>query len=662
MRSQNKTLVGRAVTAGVIAGVIMLTGAGAAAGYGEFSQEVTLESILVKVARYRHGVDDDVVLELRAHIRNHRRSPEFRAECEGRLMALLQSEATADGKMEACRQLRSLGTARSVPVLEAMLERPKTADMARFALEKIPGGESDLALLRVLETSSGNIRLGIISSLGHRRSPQAVKYLARLAGGKDQAAAQAAVAALGRIATQEAVEALTGLRGVVDEPLVSLLEAGLLNCAETLAADGLRDAADRIYQAMFDSQAELPLRRAALQGLIAVSGESGRDRILKILDDREALFHSAAIAMIPEVFSTDDLRPLLDRLPRLPVTGRVQLITALSSYSSDLLPDMLIQALTDPALDVRLAALQSLQRQGNASMAMLLVRHAVNSHGAEQTAARTALWNLADRRVDEALVAALSREQDAAVLQEVIQAVAERRIMEAKATVFEKMMDPDPRTRIQAFRAFRALCGPEDVPRLIERLLESPDAGEQGELATTAAAAARKIGRPGARADLVVSRLLRAETSDQKKALILVLGKIGEDVSLSELRRALADDDPAVREAAGRALIEWPTPTAKDDVFWLAQNSGHPTLQVLAVRAFVRMVGLDRYRRPEAAVDFLRAILPWIRRPEEKMAVLGVLPLFPSPEALTLAESFLSDASVQEEAQAAVLQLRQSLQ
>jgi len=662
MRSKDNVMFGRVVLVWLLAGAIMFSGACAADVHGDHSQAASLESILKKVAHYRRGVNDDVILELRAYIRSHRQSPDWKAQCEGRLVDLLLGEATADGKMEACRQLRSLGTARSVPALEALLERPESADMARYALEKIPGAESEQALLRALDATSGNMRLGIISSLGHRRSTPAVAALGRLAGGRDPAAARASVTALGRIATKDAAEALMRLRTVVDVSIGSAVDAGLLNCAETLAADGLSAEAARVYQAMFDSQAEIPLRRAALMGLIATSGESGRDRIIEVLDHREAVFHPAAIAMVPEVFSPDDLRPLCDRIPRLPAPSQVQLISVLASYSSDLLPDMLIQALTEPTLEVRLAALKALQRQGDASLAMLLVRQAVNSRGIEQTASRNALWNLADPQVDEILLTALSRDQDAAILQEVIQAVAGRRIEEGKTLVFERMMDPDPQTRIQAFRALRTLAGPEDVPRLLERLLAAEDVGEQEELATTTAVAARKIGRPEARADLVVNKLRSAESPDQKRVLILVLGKIGDDSSLTDLRRALADDDPAVREAAGRALTEWPTPTARDDLFWLAENSDHPTLQVLAVRAYVRLVGLDLHRRPEAAVDSLRAVLPWIRRPEEKMAVLGVLPLFPSREALTLAESFLSDASVQEEAQVAVERLLRSLQ
>jgi hypothetical protein len=73
------------------------------------------------------------------------------------------------------------------------------------------------------------------------------------------------------------------------------------------------------------------------------------------------------------------------------------------------------------------------------------------------------------------------------------------------------------------------------------------------------------------------------------------------------------------------------------------------------------MVGMDRFRRPEAAVDSLQAVLPLVKRPEEKMAVLSVLPRVPCQAALELAESFLEDAGVEKEAQAAADRLRRSL-
>jgi len=369
--------------------------------------------------------------------------------------------------------------------------------------------------------------------------------------------------------------------------------------------------------------------------------------------------HSAAIAMVPRVFDAADILPLCELLPRLPVQSRVQLITALSSYKNDVVLITAAQALSSPELDVRLAALRALGKQGNASSARLLVRQAARSRGVEQAAARTALWNLRGAAVDDAILEALSQENDPALRRELVRSLGERRITGGKSLLVDCMRDPD--LRLDAIRALGHVAEPQDLPLLIDQLLALENKTEQNELANTLAATARKISRPYARAGLVTSRLREALAAEDRRVLLMVLGKIGDDSSLRVLRRALEDQNTEVQEAAARALIEWPTAMARDDVFKIAEASSHPTLQVLAVRAYVRMVGMERFRRPEAAVTSLESVLPLVTRPEEKMAILGILPQFSCREALALAEHFLADDSVAKEAEAAVVRLRRSL-
>jgi hypothetical protein len=149
----------------LVLSVVVLLGSTALEAAAQHDQNKNLEEILQKLARYRHNQDHDTVLELRAYIRVHRQTPEGRAECEKQLLELLQGEATADGKWEACRELRSLGSDASVPVLEKMLGQEEMSEMARFVLEKIPGTAADRAILGALQSSSGKIQLGLISTL-----------------------------------------------------------------------------------------------------------------------------------------------------------------------------------------------------------------------------------------------------------------------------------------------------------------------------------------------------------------------------------------------------------------------------------------------------------------------------------------------------------------
>jgi HEAT repeat protein len=473
-----------------ILSVTALLGFSVLAAVAPIDQDQSLEAILEKLAHHRYNQDNDTVLELQAYIRVHRQTPEGRTHCEKLLLELLQGEATEDGKWEACRQLRSLGSDASVPVLKKMLTPEETSEMARYALEKIPGTAADRAILGALGSSSGKIRLGLISSLGHRSSRQAVAGLARIAGEPDEEAAVAAVTALGRIATQDAALSLVPFLKPGKGQLRISAAASLLKCAEVFQAAGETDMAFQFYRQLLGSDVSLSTSRAALQGWISISGDKGRDLILEVLQNPDPGMHSVAIGMVPRVFDAADILPLCELLPRLPVQSRVQLITTLSSYQNDVVLITAAQTLSSPELDVRLAALRALGKQGNVSSARLLVRQAARSRGVEQAAARTALWNLRGAAVEGAILEALSQENDSALRRELVCSLGERRVIGGKSLLVDCMRDPDPGLRLDAIRALGQVAEPQDLPLLLDQLLELENETEQNELAYMFAATA----------------------------------------------------------------------------------------------------------------------------------------------------------------------------
>ncbi len=114
-------------------------------------------------------------------------------------------------------------------------------------------------------------------------------------------------------------------------------------------------------------------------------------------------------------------------------------------------------------------------------------------------------------------------------------------------------------------------------------------------------------------------------------------------------------------DAAARALADWPTVTARDDVLAIAQSSPVLNHRVLAIRAYVRMVGLEPNRNPEGATADLIKVLALSTRPEEKKLVFGTLGRFPCATSLKTAESFLADPAVAEEAKLAADRIRRAL-
>src|SRR5262249_17444614 len=155
---------------------------------------------------YNWGVDRHVLDPIDEAVISTHNDPAARRELELQLVVVLQSNAPRDARDYACRQLRTIGTAASVPALEALLPDPDMSHMARYRLERIPDSQARHALERQLSKVNGKLKIGIISSLGTRG--EGVKFLRPLLQDPEEAVAHATAIALGRIGSADASKAL----------------------------------------------------------------------------------------------------------------------------------------------------------------------------------------------------------------------------------------------------------------------------------------------------------------------------------------------------------------------------------------------------------------------------------------------------------------------
>ncbi len=287
-------------------------------------------------------------------------------------------------------------------------------------------------------------------------------------------------------------------------------------------------------------------------------------------------------------------------------------------------------------------------------MVPLLAETAARTSGAEQTAARSALGMLKGRAVDDEILALMARKPAEDVEAELVLAVGDRRIFPAKAAVAALLASPSPRVRLHALRALRAIGTPSDMDAVLDVLVKSDDDSQRAEAEKTMAVLAQKIASADRRASAIRARLSAAKDAHTRATLIGLLPLVGDDSALPLLRTLLENPDAGVFDAAVRALAAWPTSAARDDVFQLARDSRNETHRLLALGGLVRIIGLDRYRDPEAAVADLRQAAGFAWRPEEQRLVLAALVQFPCRDAVELARGFLREPSVAAEAQAAI--------
>ncbi|MBN1806917.1 MAG: ThuA domain-containing protein [Sedimentisphaerales bacterium] len=235
---------------------------------GKGVEMAELQKLLEQVKKYDWGQSRSALTEVSEIIKNaHSSSTELR-KIESALLDVLTSDSTRAGKQFVCRELSIIGTGQSVSVLGNMLVDEETSDMARYALERIPGTAVDEALRGALRRAKGKPQIGIINSLGQRRDKRSVRVLSRLLDDSDNEVAMAAAAALGRIADSEATEVLKGAAEKASGKLQMVVLDSYLKCADQLVADGDKVKALTIYNELRKPDMPKPIRIAAAAGLI----------------------------------------------------------------------------------------------------------------------------------------------------------------------------------------------------------------------------------------------------------------------------------------------------------------------------------------------------------------------------------------------------------
>jgi HEAT repeat protein len=195
-----------------------------------------------------------------------------RQELEASLAAVLSMPVSRDAKDYVCRKLMVIGTAASVPALARLLPEEEHSHMARFALARIPAPEAAAAMRDALASLDGELKVGVIGSLGACGDEASVPAIAALLVSSDQQIARSAALALGDIRNAAAAQALAAAKPADPEVMRAVVD-GRLACAEMLLDSGDKSAAMAIYKPMLGADQPKQVRLAATRGMLACAGQ-----------------------------------------------------------------------------------------------------------------------------------------------------------------------------------------------------------------------------------------------------------------------------------------------------------------------------------------------------------------------------------------------------
>jgi HEAT repeat protein len=538
-----------------------------------------------------------------------------------------------------------------------MLMRAETAEMARYALARIPGPAADEALRKALQETSGKAKIGIINSLGQRRDSKALPALSLLIASPDSQVADAAIYALGNIGGRAALDALGVVtRSASGTKRQNAVEAYLL-CAGIAGAEGNRDDALKVYRQLNAASESETTRIAALRGLASVDARNSLAALAAALESKSPGLQAAAIRLLAGIPGKEATEAMVRHYPNLTPGSQVRLVTALGERGDSAARPVLLQATKSSTPAVQAAALAALGKLGDQTSVMVLAEAAASGKGPVQTAARESLAALRGASIDTTVIQSI-RTSQGALKSEFILAAGERRSPEAAGVLTEAARDPDRDVRRAALRALRRLADPSQVNGLL-KLVETADADDRSEAAQALAAALKKA-QPAQIAP-VLSVYRSGASPETRIALLEALGQTSSNEALPAVREGLHDSNPEIVRASILALTSWVDAAPLPDLLAAAKSRSEPALQTLAVRGCLKLLALPSKRSNSESARLVAEVIQLAKEPAEKRSALSQLTSYPSAEALKTAEAFLNDPAVAVEAKASVERIRSGM-
>ena len=230
-----------------------------------------LDQAIKNLKAYDWGKDKTVLNPIEEAVVATHGNAGDRKKLETDLAAVLKTDAPFDAKQYVCRKLMVIGTVVSVPTLAELLTDEKLAHSARYALERMDAPEAAQALRDALAKTNGELKIGVIGSLGARGDAESVAPLGDLLGDDESAVARAAAIALGAIRSPAAAKVLSGAKAT--DATKSVIADAMLASAETLLGAGKKTQAKAIYMGLLAKKPASHVKVAATRGMLACAGK-----------------------------------------------------------------------------------------------------------------------------------------------------------------------------------------------------------------------------------------------------------------------------------------------------------------------------------------------------------------------------------------------------
>jgi len=555
-------------------------------------------------------------------------------------------------------QLHLAGDAQAIEILGSKLKDEAACDDAVLAIVAIGGPSAPAVLHKALPDAEGRCRITIIHALGTLGDKAAVATFTKDAASEDRNLRMTALYALARSGDSAATETLFNAAKTDNWYDLSLTTDLLLLHGARLTELGHVKAAAGVFRRLFEtrtSPSDTHVRCAAVHGLAEALGADAAGKLLPLLADDNLQLRTAAANAVAAVPGKKMTHACFRQFYKTSTVGQVMLLGVLAERGDRMGLSLLDKALWSEKKDVRLAAIPAIAKLGADRAVDPLIGALVTEERDEQEAIQAALARIPGSEATELIQSALPGVH-AMTRVPLLHVLAKRPASDDLAPIFEATEDDDRTVRTAAFGALETLAGEEHVPALLKLLGQAESDRERSAAAAAVAAACRRAEDREQPTSLVVAAMQDQDTT-VRCAFLRALGRTGGVNAFNAVSEALKDQEAEIREAAIRALSDWPDAEPVQLTLQLTKDLDDAKLQILALRAYIRLVGLESNRPVQETLRMYAAALETAKRPDEKKLVLGRLGGIREPKSMKMLESYLSDPALTAEAAAAILNI-----
>lgn len=572
------------------------------------------------VARHKDAQDPIALHRISAALRDP--TPAARESAQSALLKLAaRKDLTPDATRAVIDWLGDVGDDRAVPVLTSWGRKAVTADRAIRALDRIPGAAADAALITLIKAAPAAHRASVVDSLGQRRAPGSVPAISGLLKSRDAGLASAAINALSRIASADALVSLTSFKAGPKHTLD--LDWALINAALVLERDGDAAGALQLIRTANTRASLTPAQRVATHvAWLRLDPAAALPAVQSLLGDPYLGMRLAGpwlTATLASPNSEATITALTADFEKLPEPVQLAFLAQVGDFDRADLAPLARRAANSASPEVRHAAFAALATCGDLNDSAMLI--AALARADDRAAAAEALERQPSAGLEPRLRAAI--EGAAPEVHESLLLILGNRLdRDAMPLMLAAASGTARAPRAAGYRGLAALARGEDLP-LILSLREQLQPADRRHWQEALRAAVR--GRNDVPETVAMLRAeIDAATPAERPAFLNAIIGFETPESLEAVRELLASDDVERRKEMVRSLAAARSQASFDLLIDVAEKDADTNTRTLALRGFLDTLALRKERWSETIKAYGRAGRAALRQ-EEREAVISAL-------------------------------------